>query len=56
MALSQVQYNAAMKSVTLITRKPLVLNPPLKITFNLLDSYNRTLTGGAKLSKNGVAL
>ncbi len=54
-ALSQAQYNAATKTVTLITRKPLVLNPPLKITFNLLDIYDRTLSGGATLSKNGIA-
>jgi hypothetical protein len=60
-SLSQAQYNAATNTVTLITNKPLVLNPPLKLTLNpgsLLDSYGRPLSGKcmATLSKGGVAL
>jgi hypothetical protein len=51
-ALSQARYNATTNTVTLITRKPLVLNPPLRLTLNaarLHDSY------GDRLSGNGVA-
>jgi hypothetical protein len=57
--LSQVQYNASMNTVTLITRKPLVLNPPIRLTLNparLLDSYGNPLSGNcvATLSKRRV--
>jgi hypothetical protein len=47
--LSQAQYNAAAKTVTLITSKPLVLNPPLRLTIcaaKLLDYLGRPLHGG----------
>jgi hypothetical protein len=58
-ALSQAQYNAKTNTVTLITRKPLVLNPPIRLTLNaarLHDRYGRPLTGKsvATLSKSGV--
>jgi hypothetical protein len=58
-SLSQAQYNAATNTVTLITRKPLVLNPPLKLTLSagsLLDFYGHPLTGNcmATLSKGGI--
>ncbi len=46
--LSQAIYNPANNTVRLVTRKPLVLNPPLKLTINatgLLDSLNRPLDG-----------
>jgi hypothetical protein len=57
--LSQAQYNATTNTVTLITRKPLVLNPPLRLTLNaarLLDSYGHPLSGNclATLSKRRV--
>jgi hypothetical protein len=56
-ALSQAQYNATTNTVTLITRKPLVLNPPIRLTLNparLLDSYSDPLSGNsvATLSKH----
>jgi hypothetical protein len=59
-ALSQAQYNATTNTVTLITRKPLVLNPPIRLTMNaarLLDSYGQPLSGKcvATLSKRRVA-
>jgi uncharacterized delta-60 repeat protein len=58
-ALSQAQYNAKTNTVTLITRKPLVLNPPIRLTLNaarLHDRYGRPLSGKsvATLSKSGV--
>ena len=53
-ALSQAQYNAATNTVTLITRKPLVLNPSLKLTYNLLDANNHSVSGSAKIGKKGV--
>jgi hypothetical protein len=58
-ALSQAQYNATTNTVTLITRKPLVLNPPIRLTMNaskLLDSYGHPLSGKcvATLSKRRV--
>ena len=58
-ALSQAQYNAATNTVTLITRKPLVLNPPLRLTLNagrLLDTLGRPLSGSfvATLSKSRI--
>jgi hypothetical protein len=58
-ALSQTQYNASTNTVTLITRKPLVLNPSIRLTMNpvrLLDSYGRPLSGNcvATLSKGKV--
>jgi hypothetical protein len=58
-ALSQAQYNATTNTVTLITRKPLVLNPPIRLTMNaarLLDSYGDPLSGNsvATLSKSKV--
>ena len=53
-ALSQAQYNAATNTVTLITRKPLVLNPSVKLTYNLLDAYNRSVGGSATIGKKGV--
>jgi hypothetical protein len=58
-ALSKALYNASTNTVTLITRKPLVLNPPLKLTLNaarLLDSYGDPLSGNAvaTLSKRRV--
>ena len=60
-ALSQAQYNAATNTVTLITRKPLVLNPSLKLTLSagsLLDSYGRPLSGNsmATLSRGRIVL
>jgi hypothetical protein len=53
-ALSQAQYNAAANTVTLLTRKPLVLNPSLKLTYNLFDDYNRSVSGSATIGKKGV--
>jgi hypothetical protein len=58
-ALSKAQYNSSTNTVTLITRKPLVLNPPIRLTLNaarLLDSQGRPLSGKsvATLSKGGV--
>jgi hypothetical protein len=58
-ALSQAQYNASTNTVTLITRKPLVLNPPLRLTLNaarLHDSYGNPLSGNcvATLSKSRI--
>jgi hypothetical protein len=47
-ALSQAQYNATTNTVTLITRRPLVLNPPIRLTLNaarLHDSYGNPLSG-----------
>jgi hypothetical protein len=57
--ISQAQYNATTNTVTLITRKPLVLNPPLRLTLNaarLLDSYGHPPSGNcvATLSKRRV--
>ena len=57
--ISQAQYNATTNTVTLITRKPLVLNPPLRLTLNaarLHDSYGNPLRGNcvATLSKRRV--
>jgi hypothetical protein len=53
-ALSQARYNAATNTVTLFTRKPLVLNPSLKLTYNLLDAYNHSVSGSATIGKKGV--
>jgi hypothetical protein len=53
-ALSQAQYNAAANTVTLFTRKPLVLNPSLKLTYNLLDAYNYSVSRSATIGKKGV--
>ncbi len=53
-AIAQAEYNAASKTVTLITRKPLVLNPPLKITYDLLNSYGGLIAGQATLGKSGI--
>jgi hypothetical protein len=58
-ALSKAQYNPSTNTVTLITRKPLVLNPPIRLTLNparLLDSYGDPLSGNsvAMLSKRRV--
>jgi MBG domain (YGX type) len=47
-ALSQATYNTGNNTVRLVTRKPLVLNPPLKLTIDsagLLDSLGRPLDG-----------
>ncbi len=47
-ALSQATYNATNNTVTLVTRNPLVLNPPLKLTVNaggLLDMLGRPIDG-----------
>jgi hypothetical protein len=57
--LSKALYNASTNTVTLITRKPLVLNPPIKLTMNaarLFDSYGDALSGNsvATLSKRRV--
>jgi histone deacetylase complex regulatory component SIN3 len=59
-ALAQAQYSAKTNTVTLITRKPLVLNPPIRLTLNaarLHDRYGRPLSGKsvATLSKSGVS-
>ena len=48
-ALSQAQYNAATNTVTVITRKPLVHNPSLKLTYNLLDAYHHSVSGSATI-------
>jgi len=53
-SLSQAQYNAAANTVTLVTRKPLVPKPSLRLTYRLLDTYNRPLRGVARLSKNWI--
>ena len=48
-ALSKASYSAAAFTVTLWTRKPLVLSPPLKLTVeaaSLLDIVGRPLDGG----------
>ena len=52
-ALSQAQYNAASNTVTLITRKPLVHKPSLKLTYNLLDAYDHSVSGSATIGKKG---
>jgi len=47
-AISQATYNPANNTVRLVTRSPLVLNPPLKLTLNavgLLDNLGRALDG-----------
>jgi N-acetylneuraminic acid mutarotase len=47
-ALSQARYNAKTNTVTLITRQPLILSPPIRLTMNLarlLDRYGRPLSG-----------
>ena len=47
-ALSQATYNPANNTVRLVTRSPLVLNPPLKLTIyaaGLLDTLGRPLDG-----------
>ena len=46
--IASATYNASAFTVNLTTRKPLVLNPPLKLTINaagLLDSLGRPLDG-----------
>jgi hypothetical protein len=58
-ALSQARYIATTNTVTLITRKPLVLNPPIRLTLNparLVDPYGIPLSGNsvATLSKRRV--
>jgi hypothetical protein len=58
-ALSQAQYNATTNTVTLITRKPLVLNPPIRLAMNaarLVDPDGNPLSGNcvATLSKRRV--
>ena len=68
-ALSQASYNASTDSVTLSSRKPLVLNPSLQLTLEaagLLDTIGRPLDGDnsgqpgsnfvATLSKRGVTV
>ena len=59
--LSQARYNAAAHTVTLFTRKPLVMSKPLQLTVKvgkLLDSQGLTLAGGTNvvtiLSKTGA--
>jgi hypothetical protein len=57
--LSKAQYNASTNTVTLMTRKPLVLNPPIKLTLNparLPDSYGDPQSGNsvATLSKRKI--
>jgi hypothetical protein len=61
LALASASYNPATFTVTLTTKKALVLNPPVQLTVkagSLLDSYGRPLDGGtnsvAVLSKSGV--
>jgi len=47
-ALSRATYNPANNTVRLVTRRPLVLNPPLKLTINaarLFDTLGRPLDG-----------
>jgi hypothetical protein len=53
-ALSQAQYGTATNTVMLITRKPLVLNPPLKLTYAVFDTYGRLVPGIATLSKRRI--
>ena len=68
-AISQATYNPANNTVRLVTRSPLVLNPPLKLTINaarLLDTLGRPLDGDhdgqpggnfvATLSKRGATI
>ncbi|MFI5461177.1 MAG: MBG domain-containing protein, partial [Isosphaerales bacterium] len=62
-ALSKATYNSTTFTVTLTTRKPLVLNPPIKLTVvaaSLLDTLGRPLNGGtnsvAILSKSGASV
>ena len=61
--LARASYDASTFTVTLTTRKALVLNPPLKLTgkaLNLLDALGRPLNGGvnfvAVLSKAGITV
>ncbi len=61
--LAKASYNPSTFTVTLTTRKSLVLNPPLKLTVQalaLLDALGRPLNGGvnfvAVLSKAGAAV
>jgi hypothetical protein len=66
-ALARASYNATAFTVTLFTRKPLVLNPPLQLTIQsarLLDALGRPLDGNnsgqsganfvATISRSGV--
>ena len=68
-ALAQASYNATMSTVTLRTRSPLVLNPPIELTIKavrLLDALGRPLDGNysgqsganfvAVLSKGGISV
>ncbi|MFI5457897.1 MAG: MBG domain-containing protein [Isosphaerales bacterium] len=62
-ALAKASYNSTTFTVTLTTRKPLVLNPPIKLTVvaaSLLDTLGRPLNGGtnsvATLSQTGVTV
>jgi hypothetical protein len=52
--LSQARYSIATNTVTLITHRPLVLNPPLKLTYGLFDTYGRPVGGVATLSKKRI--
>ena len=68
-AISQAAYNPANNTVRLVTRRPLVLNPPLKLTIHaarLFDTLGRALDGDhdgqpggsfvATLSKRGATI
>jgi ELWxxDGT repeat protein len=56
-ALSQATYNPANNTVRLMTRKPLVLNPPLRLTANflrLLDTLGDALGGNHEGQQGGI--
>jgi len=62
-ALAKASYNSTTFTVTLTTRKPLALNPPIKLTVEaagLLDTLGRPLDGGtnvvATLNKSGASV
>jgi len=61
--LAKASYDSTTFTVTLTTRKPLVLNPPIKLTVeaaSLLDTLGRPLDGGtnfvATLTKKGASV
>ncbi len=56
--IASAAYNSSLFTVTLITRKPLVLNPPLKLTIlgaGVLDALGRPLAGNSGTSGTNAA-
>jgi hypothetical protein len=54
-SLSQAEYNAVANTVMLVTRKPLAPTLSLRLTYRLLETNNRPLSGVARLSKKWIA-